>query len=251
MHYTEIANYIEKNELFPKLNIKKYDRKNFGNFLTRLVYRYDTRINLTDDLFKNKIEWHSENDEVTDLHLLNPGFNYYVIDNDTIHLDKTLYNNINTNININFGIYYKNINKFKDAVLPTPTDLVLNINNLKNNYSLFKEEKFVQIKDNFIQFINLKNFDRIISSFDQINYITNKNKWISTRKEIGEVEYWIQKFSEEGFKYPLCFLLTDNNMLYPIACNCRVFAALYLNLPSIPACIVISNDKIDYKNKVI
>lgn len=251
MHYTEIANYIEKNELFPKLDIKKYDRKDFGNFLTRLVYRYDTCINLTDDLFKNKIEWHSENDEVTDICSLNPGFNYYVIDNDTIHLDKTLYNSINTDININFGIYYKSINKFKDAVLPTPTDLVLNIKNLKSNYSLFKEEKFVQIKDNFIQFINLKNFDRIISSFDQINYITNRNKWISTRKEIGEVEYWIQKFSEEGFKYPLCFLLTDNNMLYPIACNCRVFAVLYLNLPSIPACIVISNDKIDYKNKVI
>ena len=251
MHYTEIANYIEKNELFPKLDIKKYDRKDFGNFLTRLVYRYDTCINLTDDLFKNKIEWHSENDEVTDICSLNPGFNYYVIDNDTIHLDKTLYNSINTDININFGIYYKSINKFKDAVLPTPTDLVLNIKNLKSNYSLFKEEKFVQIKDNFIQFINLKNFDRIISSFDQINYITNRNKWISTRKEIGEVEYWIQKFSEEGFKYPLCFLLTDNNMLYPIACNWRVFAVLYLNLPSIPACIVISNDKIDYKNKVI
>lgn len=83
------------------------------------------------------------------------------------------------------------------------------------------------------------------------------NTWTSSDKEHSQVQNLINNIAKVGFNCPLCFRLCRNGQLYPMACNTRLFIARYLDLPYIPAIILIGGDfddlgdnNMDYKNFV-
>lgn len=87
-------------------------------------------------------------------------------------------------------------------------------------------------------------------------YFNSKEEmWFSSHKSIKVLQRMIDNVAKNGFNHPLCFALNNLGQLYPLSCNSRLLIARYLNLPSIPAVILIDNIKvpdgtIDCKNRV-
>lgn len=264
MRVDDIPNYIEEQKIYPPIKKGIYCRNEFGNIYNDVVYRYD----ITETIDKHFLNTHNyithieydnklmfDNDD--DVQLLNESYNYYSTDNKIFDLEQALVDYIfkfDKSLDIPLGIYYKNNPyDYNGREYPIPPLPKLKINDIGNTYSYFEETAMTIVKDHFLTFTNLEKsqYDKILRPYNQINYIVNKDKWVSAKKEIGEMERWVSIFSKDGFNYPLCLSLDKNGSYYPIACKCKLLASYYLNLPTIPVCIIVSNEKIDYTNKII
>lgn len=264
MRVDDIPNYIETNKIFPLIKRGIYCRNEFGNIYNDVVYRYDITetidkhfLNIHNYIthieYDNKLRFDNDGDILN----LTESHNYYNIDNNIFDLEKSFVDYILTydkQMSVPIGVYYKNnVIDYANREYIKPTLPKLEISNIGDVYSFFETTSSIILENHFLTFTNLSSsqYQKILKPYNQINYIVNKDCWISTRKQIGEMEKWISTFSNEGFNYPLCILLDKNGFYYPIACNCKLVAAYYLNLPMIPACIIVSNEKIDYTKKII
>jgi len=74
---------------------------------------------------------------------------------------------------------------------------------------------------------------------NELRYDENENEWTSGAKNIRSVNFLIEDIAKDGFKQPLIFLLTEEAQLVPLCCSTRIMIACYLQLPKIPAVIVL------------
>lgn len=263
MRTYELPDYIEKHNLFPKMIYKSFDRNGLNDLSKYIVYRYDTKLVVNKQLL-NKINYLVEEEydglkinNLSDIKNLNAAYNYYIVDTDTYIFEKALVEYVmdGNSVEVDFGIYYKNKltlpSIFNDKIY-IPENIKYNpILNLNNAYTQFEKEGMSIIDNKLIYFKNCS-LDIVKNQyvfFNQLNYVVNKNIWVSTRKYELELNPLIESFSN-GFKYPL-FITIENDKAIPVACNWKLLASYYLNFPSIPVCIIVSNDKLVYNNKII
>lgn len=263
MRTYELPDYIETHNLFPKMIYKSFDRNGLNDLSKYIIYRYDTKLVVNKQLL-NKINYLVEEEydglkinNLSDIKNLNAAYNYYIVDTDTYIFEKALVEYVmdGNGVEVDFGIYYKNkLNLpsiFNDKIY-IPENIKYNpILNLNNAYTQFEKEEMTIIDDKLIYFKNMpfEMFNNQYVFFNQLNYVVNKNTWTSTRKESHELIPLIESFSN-GIKYPLCMTLEGNKVI-PIACNWKLLISYYLNFPSIPVCIIVSDDKLVYNNKII
>lgn len=117
------------------------------------------------------------------------------------------------------------------------------------SYKTFKESKFGKIENLNYYAINLPldYYKTHLVKDNQLYY--DNNTWTSSDKSHKQVQDLIDDIAKEGFNCPLCFRLCRNGQLCPMACNTRLFIARYLDLPYIPAIILIGGDFDDLGQK--
>ena len=77
--------------------------------------------------------------------------------------------------------------------------------------------------------------------FDHLLYDIDKNEYISNNKKQDKVQELINSIAMYGFNTPLLFYVNQSGMLKGICNKTRLMIARYLDLPSIPAIIVLGD----------
>ena len=232
----DLVDKIEDKKIFPKILNGQYKRSCCQDLKDVIVHRKDKNIFINDEFIEqNNVVFTCENEDTNYLvRNMDGSYNAYLEHKNLYILDKDILKELPTTVTV--GTYYKS-DKSKN----------LNINSLGNTFSFFEKECNAVIDDVIVSYINfpLNKYNLLLHPYNQLVYVDNDDSWQSTRKKKNETEKMIRIFSEEGFKYPLCFKMWHNKY-YPIACNCRALAAYYLQMPIFPAIIIADNNEIDY-----
>lgn len=76
--------------------------------------------------------------------------------------------------------------------------------------------------------------------YDHLLYDLQKKQFLSSNKDFSTVQYLINSIATEGFRNPLIFKINNNGLLKGICNSTRLMIARLLQLPTIPAVIVLS-----------
>ena len=251
----EIPEYIENNKLYPNILYKSFERNNTNDLCDMFVYRHDEKMLLTNDFLKSHAYISHDDGSERIIKNINDNlsYNYYYKDKDIYSFKKDVITYVlnHGSTYINLATYFKK-EKPTNIFVPTFNHIDLNIKNIGNTYGYFESDKTLIIDDVILLLTNLyrKDYNKIYNTIYQLNWFINDNCWITTGKQIGEMESLISSFSQEGFRTPLCMVL-DKDYYYPLSCNCRWLASYYLNLPMIPVCIIITNRNNEYNKSII
>lgn len=124
------------------------------------------------------------------------------------------------------------------------------------NYKVFKENKFgnIQIggKNVMYYFLNLPKeyYLTHYKYYDHLLYNTDTGRYQAFQKPDIELQELINSIAEEGFRCPLLFYVNQSGMLKGICNKARLMIARYLDLPSIPAVIILAESAGSFANSI-
>ena len=106
-------------------------------------------------------------------------------------------------------------------------------------YTLYEKPLYTTVDGINLYFINIPKEIYLQSGYthQHLNYNSDKKEFFAYRKSLKEVNEYVHNVYENGLQSPILMQVHDGN-IYPLCMRIKYFSAYYLELPSIPVCIV-------------
>ena len=272
--YTNKINYINyiidtvaENNQYQPLIFKSF-QKNYDvdtKPFTSTVYHKIINLNaITLCCFKNiKIIYYNDNIEIAQNRY--DSVNYYA-HTDFLEIPKSIYDYIMSGNTIPTNIAIYNFHIPKDPNFLTDNIRIPNVPNLhfeyipeKITYSTINKMITGQIKSNYDDSIFYYTFIDLPKSIYNQVYLDCQTLAFDTQENIfyghsnanqTKLNVLCQDIAKNGLKKPIQLRLMNDNVIFPYFSNKRILMAKYLDLPSIPACIIYNQNqaKLDINN---